>query len=234
MATSDKESTRTPQEYEVLSGGGAESAELAKQGLTRRQLLRGAVGLTAGLIGIESLGAGLVMIYPTIVGKFGSKITLQTKDKYPAAKPADFTINNGKGVFYEAEALSYICHLSADTPWLLHGQELQNILDAEWIVKDPTDGTYWIAIYQRCVHLGCKFNFRDDCYSFKCPCHGSHYNCDGEYLSGPAPRSNDRFLIDISGKNIVVDTGKLNQSVQHPSPTTLLLTELASQLPCNT
>lgn len=233
MATSDKESTRTPQEYEVLSGGGAESAELARQGLTRRQLLRGAVGLTAGLIGIESVGAGIVMIYPTLVGKFGSKITLQTKDKYPAALPKDFSIEKGIGVVYEAEALSYICHLSADTPWLLHGQNLQNVLDSENIVRD-TDGTYWVAIYQRCVHLGCKFAFRDDCVSFKCPCHGSHYNCDGEYLSGPAPRSNDRFVIDVSGKNVVVDTGKLNNSVQHPSPTTLLLTELPIQDLCNT
>jgi len=233
MASSDKESTRTPQEYEVLSGGGAESAELARQGLSRRQLLRGVVGLTAGLIGIESVGAGIVMIYPTLIGAFGGKITLQTKDKYPAVRPEEFDFENGKGVIYEAVAKSYICHLAADTPWQLEGQDLQNILDSEWIVKD-TDGTYWVAIYQRCVHLGCKFLFRTDCRSFKCPCHGSHYNCDGEWLSGPAPRSNDRFLIDVSGSNVVVNTGKLNNSVQHPSPTTLLLTELPIQIPCNT
>jgi cytochrome b6-f complex iron-sulfur subunit len=233
MATSDKESARTPQEYEVLSGGGAESAEIARQGLSRRQLLRGVVGVTAGLIGIESVGAGIVMIYPTLIGKFGSKITLQPKSKYPAALPKDFDIENGIGVVYESTALSYICHLSADTPWLLQGQDLQNVLDSENIVKD-TDGTYWIAIYQRCVHLGCKFNFRTDCRSFKCPCHGSHYNCDGEWLSGPAPRSNDRFAIDVSGKNVIVDTGKLNNHVQHPSPTTLLLAELPIQIPCNT
>jgi cytochrome b6-f complex iron-sulfur subunit len=234
MAANDQESVRTPQEYEVLSGGGAESAEIARQGFSRRQLLRGAVGLTAGLIGIESLGAGIVMIYPTLVGKFGSKITLQAKDKYVAALPKDFDIENGKGVFYEYDALSYIVHLAADTPWQLHGQELQNILDAEWIVRDPTDGTYWAAIYQRCVHLGCKFNFRTDCRSFKCPCHGSHYNNDGEWLSGPAPRSADRFEINISGKHIMVDTGKLNQHVQHPDATTLLLAELPIQSLCNT
>jgi cytochrome b6-f complex iron-sulfur subunit len=234
MAPNDKESARTPQEYEVLSGGGAESAEIARQGLSRRQLLRSTVGLAVGLIGVESVGAGIVMLYPTLIGKFGGKITLQPKKNYPAAQIQDFNIEKGKGVFYEYTALSYIVHLAADTPWLLHGQDLQNILDSEWIVRDPTDGTYWAAIYQRCVHLGCKFNFRTDCRSFKCPCHGSHYNNDGEWLSGPAPRSADRFEIDISGKNVVVNTGKLNQHVQHPSPTTLLLAELPIQIPCNT
>lgn len=226
-----KESTRTPQEYEILQGGGAEAAEIERQGLSRRQLLRGVVGLTVGLIGVESVGAGIVMIYPQLVGAFGGKITLQTKDKYPAALPQDFDIENGKGVVYEALAKSYIVHLAAATPWLLAGSSLAGILDSENIVKD-TDGTYWAAIYQRCVHLGCKFNFRTDCHSFKCPCHGSHYNTDGEWLSGPAPRSNDRFEIDVSGANVVVNTGKLNNTVQHPSDSTRLLTELPVQFGC--
>ena len=226
-----KETTRTPQEYEILSGGGAEVAELERQGLSRRQLLRGVVGLTVGLIGIESLGAGLVMIYPTLVGAFGGKITLQTKDKYPAAMPEEFDIENGKGVFYEAQAKSYIVHLAAATPWLLSGTGLSDIIDSENLVKD-TDGTYWGAIYQRCVHLGCKFNFKTTCRSFKCPCHGSHYNVDGEWLSGPAPRSNDRFAIDVSGAAVIVNTGLLNSHVQHPSDSTRLLTELQVQFGC--
>jgi cytochrome b6-f complex iron-sulfur subunit len=231
MTPREPTSARTPQEYEVMMGGGAEASELERQGLSRRKLLRRVVGVTLGLIGIESVGAGLVMIYPTLVGAFGGKITLNTKDKYPAALPADYSIEDGKGVFYEALAKSYISHMAADTPFLLSGQDLSDILDSENIVKDK-DGTYWIAIYQRCVHLGCKFNYRTDCRSFKCPCHGSHYNADGEWLSGPAPRSNDRFEIDVSGADVVVNTGKLNNSVQHPSDSTRLLTELPVQFGC--
>ena len=41
----------TPQEYEVLTGGGAESAELAKRGLSRRRILRLAVGAGLALVG---------------------------------------------------------------------------------------------------------------------------------------------------------------------------------------
>lgn len=223
---------RTPQEYEILSGGGAEAAELTRQGISRRQLLRRAVGLTAGLVGIEALGGGLVFIYPLISGGFGGKVTLKKKDQYPAALPQNFDIENGKGVFYEGQAKSYIVHLDAQTPWLLSGSSLQDTLDYEYVVKDPDDGTYWIAIYQRCVHLGCKFAFRTDCRSFKCPCHGSHYNVDGEWLSGPAPRSNDRFKLDISSGTLVVDTSAVYDKVQHPSDANRLLNELGIQQLC--
>ena len=96
-------------------------------------------------------------------------------------------------------------------------------MDAQDWVQDK-DGTYWLALYQVCVHLGCKVPFRDDCNSFKCPCHGSHYNIDGEYLDGPAPRSLDRFVLTFDGSdNVVVDTGKLNQHVERPDATTRLL-----------
>jgi cytochrome b6-f complex iron-sulfur subunit len=231
MATDNNNPTRTPQEYELLSGGGAESAEMSRQGLSRRQVLRRVVGAGVALVGAEALGLGLIYIYPGLTVGFGGKITLKSKDQYPAAIPAEFDIDNGKGVFYESLAKSYIVHLAPETPWLLSGAALAAVQESENIVKDK-DGSYWLAIYQRCVHLGCKFNYKTDCRSFKCPCHGSHYNADGEWLSGPAPRSNDRFEIDVSSDSVVVNTGKLNNTVQHPSPETKLLDELAIQFGC--
>lgn len=223
---------RTPQEYEMLTGGGAESAELSRQGLGRRQLLRRAVGLTAGLVLVEAVGGGLVMIYPNLTGGFGGKISLKKKADYPAALPGAFDIDAGKGVFYESTAKSYISHMSKDTPWDINGQALNDLLASEFIVKDDADGSYWLAIYQRCVHLGCKFSYKLDCQSFKCPCHGSHYNVNGEWLSGPAPRSNDRFALTFSGDTIVVDTSKVIATTQHPSETTRLLQELPVQFNC--
>lgn len=64
---------------------------------------------------------------------------------------------------------------------------------------------------------------RDDCVSFKCPCHGSHYNGTGEYLDGPAPRSLDRFALSFNGEDVVVDTGTLDNTVPHPDATTRLI-----------
>jgi len=124
-------------------------------------------------------------------------------------------------MFYEPKAKSYIMHLK-DPQFLLSGDKLQSFLDSESWTKDA-DGTYFLALYQVCVHLGCKVPFRDDCNSFKCPCHGSHYNIDGEYLDGPAPRSLDRFSLAIQGGSVVVNTGVLNQHVERPDSTTRVL-----------
>jgi cytochrome b6-f complex iron-sulfur subunit len=215
---------RTPQEYEVLTGGGAEAAEIGRRGLSRRQLLRRAVGLGVGLVAAEGTYLALTMIYPNLTGQFGSPISLNKKAFYKAAEQKDF-VQDSAGIFYEPNAKSYIMHLlpGGSTTFLLSGSTLQDFLDSEnWVVD--SDGSYWLALYQVCVHLGCKVPFRNDCNSFKCPCHGSHYNINGEYLDGPAPRSLDRFALSFdSSGTLVVDTGKLNQHVQRPDASTRIL-----------
>jgi cytochrome b6-f complex iron-sulfur subunit len=54
-----------------------------------------------------------------------------------------------------------------------------------------------MAIYKVCTHLGCLYNWDDQEVRFKCPCHGSQFQPDGTYIQGPAPRSLDRFVIEL-------------------------------------
>jgi cytochrome b6-f complex iron-sulfur subunit len=211
----------TPQQYEVLHGGGAEAAEIAKQRLSRRRFLRRSLLAVFGLSATASVAGALNLLYPNLAGQFGAALTLGTKADFPAARPGNFKINQA-GVFYHQEAKTYVMHLAKDTEFVLNGTALSDQLTAETIVKD-SDGSYWIGLYQRCVHLGCTVPFRDDCVSFKCPCHGSHYNVDGEYLDGPAPRSLDRFALSFKGEDVMVDTGTLNNKVPHPDATTRLI-----------
>ncbi|SRR5713226_4990898 len=211
----------TPQQYEILHGGGAEAAEIARERLSRRRFLRRSLFAVWGLSATASAAGAIYMLYPNLAGQFGSLLTIGTKADFPAARPADFRINQA-GIFYRQAAKTYVVHLAKDTEFVLKGTALADQLDSETIVKD-SDGSHWIALYQRCVHLGCTVPFRDDCVSFKCPCHGSHYNVDGEYLDGPAPRSLDRFAISFNGENVQVDTGTLNNKVPHPDATTLLI-----------
>ncbi len=219
----------TPQQYEVLHGGGAEAAEIAKQRLSRRRFMRRSMLVVFGLSTTAAVAASLDMLYPNLAGQFGSAFTVGKKSDFPAAKPSAYSIGQA-GVFYVQEAKTYLSHMAAGIPLLLSGTALSDQLNSEKFVKD-SDGSLWVALYQRCVHLGCTYAFRDDCVSFKCPCHGSHYNVDGEYLDGPAPRSLDRFALSFDGDSVVIDTGSLTNTIPHPDATTRIIS--VPSVPCS-
>jgi len=61
------------------------------------------------------------------------------------------------------------------------------------------------ALYKVCTHLGCLYSWREMEDRFVCPCHGSQFEKDGEFIQGPAPRSLDSFVIMLMD----ADTGEL-------------------------
>ncbi|MDI3317939.1 MAG: Rieske 2Fe-2S domain-containing protein [Bacillota bacterium] len=73
----------------------------------------------------------------------------------------------------------------------------------------PTEGL--IALYWRCVHLGCTVPWVPAEDRFHCPCHGSIYDHAGKNIAGPAPRPLDWMPLTIEKGIVVVDTGKINQ-----------------------
>ena len=74
-----------------------------------------------------------------------------------------------------------------------------------------------LALYKVCTHLGCLYDWAAITSRFECPCHGSKFELTGDYISGPARRSLDRFVIqavasdgsiketDAEGKPLVID-----------------------------
>jgi len=211
----------TAQQYEILHGGGAEAAEIAKQRLSRRRFLRRSMLAVWGVSATAAIAGALDMLYPMLSGDFGSAQIVGKKSDFKAVTPDKFQVDQA-GVYHRPVARTYVVHMAAETQFLLHGNDLDEQLQSEFVTKD-SDGSYWLALYQKCVHLGCTVPFKDGCASFKCPCHGSHYNVNGEYLDGPAARSLDRFQISFQGDSVVVNTGALNQTVAQPDETTRLI-----------
>jgi len=96
-------------------------------------------------------------------------------------------------------------------------------LGSETALPDPsaaplpdTTGKFWLvntedagpkALYMVCTHLGCLFKWEASNNRFECPCHGSKFTREGDYIEGPAPRSLDHFDIAIEDGQVVVDTG---------------------------
>ena len=66
----------------------------------------------------------------------------------------------------------------------------------------------FLAMWQRCTHLGCSVPWIPAENQFHCPCHGSLYNAEGVVIGGPAPRPLDYFPVSIKGDEVWVDTGK--------------------------
>ncbi|OVE76415.1 hypothetical protein BVX98_06090 [bacterium F11] len=54
-----------------------------------------------------------------------------------------------------------------------------------WIVR--TENQLY-SMWARCTHLGCTPNWFPAESRFRCPCHGSNYNLDGDVIAGPAPK----------------------------------------------
>jgi len=68
------------------------------------------------------------------------------------------------------------------------------------------DGSF-LALWQRCTHLGCSIPWEESEDLFHCPCHGSLFNKVGEVQGGPAPRPMDLFPVEIKDGEVYVDTG---------------------------
>jgi cytochrome b6-f complex iron-sulfur subunit len=95
------------------------------------------------------------------------------------------------------------------------------------------EGRFWLvqteegvlALYMVCVHLGCLYKWAPSNFRFECPCHGSKYQADGEYIEGPAPRSLDRFVLRVLDENgeVLAETeeGDMNTSNSAGKPVPL-------------
>ena len=121
---------------------------------------------------------------------------------------------------------------------LAPGKKLHNLDAKAWIVRfdaeqarrnNAQEGAI-MALYHKCVHLGCTVPYRADfsredprngeTYAgwFLCPCHGSTYSDGGVRVFGPAPRSLDTFALTIDGGKMTVNTGKITTgTTENPS-----------------
>lgn len=82
-----------------------------------------------------------------------------------------------------------------------------------------------LALYKVCTHLGCIYDWKTDQNKFICPCHGSQFSREGQYLAGPAPRNLDRFVIQAydGRNNLVAETPPDGAPVDIPPGSSLVI-----------
>ena len=154
---------------------------------SRRDFLRGALIVTGAGLGSAMAGSSLAFLWPNVSGGFGALVDIGTPGEV-----ADGVKATG-GTWPAPAARAYIvAYDPADDP--------------SGMYADITGGTGFMALYQRCVHLGCRVPWCVSSTRFECPCHKSRYNRWGEYQDGPAPRGLDRFAVAVVDGRVTVDT----------------------------
>jgi cytochrome b6-f complex iron-sulfur subunit len=81
-----------------------------------------------------------------------------------------------------------------------------HIPNGRFYLSRTHDGGF-LAIYQRCTHLGCNVPWDQVAGAFICPCHNSQFTQDGDVLNPPAPRPLDLFPVTVENGQVLVDTG---------------------------
>jgi len=60
------------------------------------------------------------------------------------------------------------------------------------------------AFDAKCAHLGCLVKWDSESNQFICPCHGGHYNSEGQVIAGPPPLPLKKCKITETGDKIKI------------------------------
>jgi cytochrome b6-f complex iron-sulfur subunit len=165
--------------------------------VTRRQFLNRSILGVSGF-GLSAFGVALIgYLWPSSSGGFGAKI------KVGKISEINQKIADGSGFAYYPEGRMWI------TPYPAAAIEKARQTYSPPELAGMEAGV--VALYQKCVHLGCRVPACLTSQWFECPCHGSQYNHVGEKKGGPAPRGLDRFAMSVEGGVLTVDTGLIIQ-----------------------
>jgi cytochrome b6-f complex iron-sulfur subunit len=168
-------------------------------GVNRRQFFNRSIVAAQSLV-LGSFGVAVIaFLWPSLTGGFGGKVRAGNKRDILAE------IAEKKQPFYVPEARAYI------NPYPEAALPRAKQVYSDSVLPGLEAGV--IALFQKCVHLGCRVPWCQTSQWFECPCHGSKYNRVGEKKGGPAPRGLDQFPIEVAGEVVTINTGIVIQGL---------------------
>jgi cytochrome b6-f complex iron-sulfur subunit len=174
-------------------------------GVTRRKFFNRALGGLFGIFLAQFAVASLAFAWPKLKGGFGTPINAgKIEDIRRQVLLGDGSIQP----LFVAAAQSWVVPFPESS---IAGSSFDG-LPAPAVAGAGAE-TGLMALWQRCVHLGCRVPACIPSQGFECPCHGSKYNFHGEYQDGPAPRNMDRFAVSLNdADDLIIDTGTVLQT----------------------
>jgi len=82
--------------------------------------------------------------------------------------------------------------------------------DEHFYLIRSTDGGF-LAMHNRCTHLGCTVNWVPEQNGFVCPCHAASFDFYGNMEGPPVPRPLDILAVRFEDQLVRIDTSRLQQ-----------------------
>ena len=126
--------------------------------------------------------------------------------------PADFTKN-----VYQTKVITITPGIGEAGNTIAYVRQRDPSIDTE-----PEDQyNHWVALSDRCMHLGCPVRYVQAAERFICPCHGGVYDFRGMVAGGPPVRPLDRFYTRLNPNTNLVEIGprySVNSELQRFNP----------------
>ena len=142
-----------------------------------RWVIAGVAGLISGALAIPLLG---YVVSPALKRRAQPWVDVGSVDDVPPGEPKQLD------------------HVTTIQDGYLKSQSEK----AVWAVKRP-DGQVKVFA-PMCTHLGCGYRWDGEEKKFKCPCHGSVFDIEGQVVAGPAPRPLDLLPSKVENGRLLV------------------------------
>jgi quinol---cytochrome c reductase iron-sulfur subunit, bacillus type len=156
--------------------------------VTRRGLMTGGA-LAVG--GVASAAFGL----PALGFALGPNFSRTEPHSYQDVGPtSDF---NGEA--YTVKIIDLVANVADSGKTTVYVRKYNKAIDGDKNSDQP-----YVAISNRCMHLGCPVRYIQAAQRFICPCHGGVYGPLGEVTGGPPVRPLDRFYTRVEAGRVLI------------------------------
>jgi quinol---cytochrome c reductase iron-sulfur subunit, bacillus type len=182
MAAAQRKKRKSPYTVDRNTPGAFEG-----ETVTRRNLMTGGAlavgGLATVAFGLPALGFAL-----------GPNFSQTTPHTWQDVGPEDDFSKDA----YVQKIVDLVPNVADSGKTTIYVRKYSHVIDGK-----TTDEPY-VAISNRCMHLGCPVRYVQAAQRFICPCHGGVYGPLGQVTGGPPVRPLDRFYTRVVNGRVEV------------------------------
>jgi Rieske Fe-S protein len=156
--------------------------------------------------------AAMAFTLPALGFALGPVFSREPFDWQPVGPPSDFT-----ATVYATRVIQIVQGIGEAGNTIAYVRKRNPAIDTE----HEDQYNHFIALSDRCMHLGCPVRYVEAAERFICPCHGGVYDFRGMVAGGPPVRPLDRFYTRLNTTTGLVELGprySVNSELHRFSP----------------